>query len=77
MSQFAKELQNTTDTDNVSTIQLGLFDPKLIKKSSVCEITSSDTYEGNEPKINGLFDPRMGVIDYGRVCATCGNTLQL
>ena len=41
------------------------------------EITSSDTYEGNQPKINGLFDPRMGVIDYGRVCATCNNTIEL
>ena len=77
MSQFAKELFDTRKTENVKNIQLGLFDPNLIKKGSVCEVTLPDTYDGNEPKINGLFDPRMGVIDRGRVCATCGNTIEL
>ena len=77
MSAFSKEIQNTNNTCNVCKIQLGIFNPNLIKKASVCEITSSDTYEGNQPKINGLFDPRMGVIDYGRVCATCNNTIEL
>ena len=38
------------------------------------EITSHQTYEGNEPKIGGLFDPRMGVLDNGKVCRTCGQT---
>merc|ERR1712216_664320 len=77
MSQFAKELFDTRKTENIKNIQLGLFDPNLIKKGSVCEVTIPDTYDGNEPKINGLFDPRMGVIDRGRVCATCSNTIEL
>ena len=77
MSQFAKELADTQKTENIKSIQLGLFNPELIKKGSVCEVTLPDTYDGNEPKINGLFDPRMGVIDRGRVCATCGNTIEL
>ena len=38
------------------------------------EITNAGTYEGNEPKIGGLFDPRMGVIDNGKECRSCGQT---
>ena len=38
------------------------------------EITSQTPYEGNEPKIGGLFDPRMGVLDNGKICRTCGQT---
>ena len=77
MSQFSKEISDTRKTENIKYIQLGIFDPKLIKKGSVCEVITPDTYDGTEPRINGLFDPRMGVIDRGRTCATCGNTIEL
>jgi len=33
----------------------------------VAEITSKDTYNGIKPKIGGLFDPRMGVLDPGMI----------
>ena len=39
---------------------------------SVAEITSRDTYINNKPVINGLFDPRMGVLDPGLICPTDG-----
>ena len=45
--------------------------------TSVCEITKPDTYDGSEPVINGLFDPRMGVIDRGPKCATCENKSEM
>ena len=38
------------------------------------EITNAGTFEGNEPKIGGLFDPRMGVLDSGKECRSCGQT---
>jgi len=38
---------------------------------SVAEITKTDTYLGNDPVINGLFDPRMGVLDHNKLCHTC------
>ena len=77
MSQFYKELLNTKNTEEVDSIQFGIFDPELIRKGSVCNILTSDIYDGNEPKVDGLFDPRMGVTDYSRLCATCNNTIDM
>ena len=53
-------------------IQFSLFSPEEIEKSSVVEITNKETYVGLKPKIGGLFDPRMGVLDPGMVCPTDG-----
>ena len=53
-------------------IQFSLFSPEEIEKSSVVEITNKETYVGLKPKIGGLFDPRMGVLDPGLVCPTDG-----
>ena len=55
-------------------IQFGIFSPEEIERRSVVEITNQGTYENNEPKIGGLFDPRMGVIDNGKTCRSCGQT---
>jgi len=64
----------TSDIESVVGIQFGIFSPDEIVKRSVVEITSQGTYEGNEPKIGGLFDPRMGVLDNGKTCRSCGQT---
>ena len=53
-------------------IQFSMLSPEEILKSSVAEITSRDTYINNRPVINGLFDPRMGVLDAGIICPTDG-----
>lgn len=53
-------------------IQFGILSPDDIRNSSVAEITSRDTYENNRPKIGGLFDPRMGVLEPGLICPTDG-----
>ena len=45
-----------------------------IRRNSVAEITSRDTYINNKPVIGGLFDPRMGVLDAGTICPTDGYT---
>jgi DNA-directed RNA polymerase II subunit RPB1 len=55
-------------------VQFGIFSADEIVRRSVVEITSHATYEGNEPKIGGLFDPRMGVLDNGKSCRSCGQT---
>lgn len=34
--------------------------------------SSNMTYRYDEPVQNGLFDPRMGVVDLGKTCPTCG-----
>ena len=60
------------DTKSVTSIQFSILSPEDIRGKSVVEITKHDTYEKEEPVIKGLFDPRMGVTDMGRVCKTCG-----
>jgi DNA-directed RNA polymerase II subunit RPB1 len=55
-------------------IQFGIFSPDEIEKRSVVEITNTGTYDGNEPRIGGLFDPRMGILDNGKTCRSCGQT---
>jgi DNA-directed RNA polymerase II subunit RPB1 len=45
--------------------------PDDIRKMSVAEIVSTDTYSGNEPIIGGLFDSRMGVIENDKTCKVC------
>lgn len=53
-------------------IQFSILSPDEIRKSSVAHITSRDTYVNNKPVINGLFDPRMGVLEPGLICPTDG-----
>ena len=53
-------------------IQFSILSPEEIRKGSVAEITSRDTYVNNKPIIGGLFDPRMGVLEPGLICPTDG-----
>ena len=53
-------------------IQFSILSAEEIRKNSVAEITSRDTYVNNKPVINGIFDPRMGVIEPGFICPTDG-----
>ena len=53
-------------------VQFSLLSPEEIRKTSVAEITSRDTYINDRPVIGGLFDPRMGVLDPGLICPTDG-----
>jgi len=64
----------TSAVESIVGIQFGIFSPDEIIKRSVVEIISQNTYDGNEPKIGGLFDPRMGVLDNGKKCRSCGQT---
>ena len=54
--------QHSSDIESIVGVQFSIFSPEEIERSSVVEITSQTPYEGNEPKIGGLFDPRMGVL---------------
>jgi DNA-directed RNA polymerase II subunit RPB1 len=64
----------SSEIESVVGIQFGIFSPEEIERRSVVEITTQVTYEGSEPKIGGLFDPRMGVLENGKVCRSCGHT---
>ncbi|MGC8676243.1 MAG: DNA-directed RNA polymerase subunit A' [Candidatus Micrarchaeia archaeon] len=57
----------------VKAIKFGVFSPEQIKKMSVAKLTVPDTYnEDGYPIDNGLLDQRLGVIEPGLVCKTCG-----
>jgi DNA-directed RNA polymerase II subunit RPB1 len=62
-------LNHSSETESIVGIQFGVFSPEEIVRRSVCEITSPSTADG---KLNGLSDPRMGVLENGKVCRTCG-----
>jgi DNA-directed RNA polymerase II subunit RPB1 len=55
-------------------VQFSMLSPDEIRRNSVAEITSRDTYINNKPVIGGLFDPRMGVLEPGLICPTDGLT---
>ena len=68
-------ISNTNMRNNCSkiiAIQFSILSPDEIRKGSVAEITSRDTYINNKPVIGGLFDPRMGVLEPGLICPTDG-----
>lgn len=72
MSKFATSNSKPMNCSKVIGIQFSIQSPEEIRKGSVAEITSRDTYINNKPVIGGLFDPRMGVLEPGLICPTDG-----
>lgn len=66
--------QQSSDIEPIVGIQFGIFSPEEIERRSVVEITNAGTFDGNEPRISGLFDPRMGTLENGKTCRSCGQT---
>jgi DNA-directed RNA polymerase subunit A' len=61
----------------IDRIRFSLFSPEMIRKLSAAKITVPDTYNDDSYPIDGgLVDPRMGVIDPGLRCKTCGGKLR-
>jgi len=65
---------NYENPSRIIGIQFSMLSPEEIRKNSVVEITSGDTYNNNKPVVGGLFDPRMGVLEPGLICPTDGMT---
>jgi DNA-directed RNA polymerase II subunit RPB1 len=72
MSKFQTSNNMSNNCSKVIGIQFSILSPDEIRKGSVAEITSRDTYINNKPVIGGLFDPRMGVLEPGLICPTDG-----
>tara|TARA_Y100000591_G_C21854018_1_gene713706 strand:- start:6664 stop:11115 length:4452 start_codon:yes stop_codon:yes gene_type:complete len=72
MSSLYNELNYTENIKEIKGVQFGVLSPEEIKKRSVCHVTQTVLYynTSGEPVVNGLFDPRMGVIDHGKICPT-------
>ncbi|RLG78390.1 MAG: DNA-directed RNA polymerase subunit A' [Thermoprotei archaeon] len=60
----------------IGGIKFGILSPDMIRKMSATAIVTSEVYDENGlPVEGGVMDPRLGVIEPGQKCATCGNTL--
>jgi DNA-directed RNA polymerase subunit A' len=60
----------------IDHMEFGLFSSKMIQKLSAAKIYTPNTYdEDGYPIEGGLMDPRLGVIDPGIRCKTCGGRL--
>ncbi len=58
----------------IAQINFGLLSPENIRNMSVTKIVTPDTYdEDGYPIEAGLMDPRLGVIDPGLRCRSCGS----
>ncbi|MDH5806572.1 MAG: DNA-directed RNA polymerase subunit A' [Candidatus Methanomethylicaceae archaeon] len=61
-------------TKFIRSIKFGILSPEEIRKMSVVNIVTADTYdEDGLPIDGGLMDRRLGVIEPGQKCQTCGN----
>ncbi|NOY11520.1 MAG: DNA-directed RNA polymerase subunit A' [Archaeoglobi archaeon] len=57
----------------IAGIRFEVLSPKEIRKMSVVKIITPETYDDDGFPIEfGLMDPRLGVIDPGLKCRTCG-----
>jgi DNA-directed RNA polymerase II subunit RPB1 len=74
MSSQRSKMNEYKSPSKIIGIQFSILSPEEIRKNSVVEVTTRDTYINNKPVIGGLFDPRMGVLEPGLICPTDGLT---
>jgi len=61
----------------ISGIKFSILSPHEIRRMSVAEIETADTYdEDGAPITSGLMDGRLGTLEPRQRCKTCGNTAQ-
>ena len=63
--------------DKIGAIEFRLLSPKLIKKMAAVKVLTPELYDADGyPMDGGLMDLRMGVIDPGLRCRTCGSKVR-
>ncbi len=66
-------MSSNTTPKKIETVEFGLMSPQEYREMSVTKIITADTYDDDGFPIDmGLMDPRLGVIDPGLQCKTCG-----
>lgn len=64
------------NTTKISAIEFGILSPKQVKSLATVRVVTSDLYDADGyPVDGGVMDPRMGVVDPGIRCRTCGSTI--
>ena len=60
-------------TKKIGSITFSLLSPNEIRKMSATKVITADTYDDDGfPITMGLMDPRLGVVEPGLRCKTCG-----
>ncbi|RNJ77864.1 MAG: DNA-directed RNA polymerase subunit A' [Nitrosopumilus sp. H8] len=60
---------------SIDGIRFSVWSPTEIRKYSVAEITAPETYDEDGMSVQGgLMDGRLGTLEPGQKCLTCGNT---
>lgn len=60
------------ELSTINNVSFGVLSDEQIQRMSVLEVTEPALYDNNQnPKLNGVVDPRMGVTERGRRCKTC------
>jgi len=60
----------------VERIEFGIVNSEMIRKLAVAKITKTELYDQEGyPIEGGLMDPRLGVVDPGVRCRTCGGSV--
>jgi DNA-directed RNA polymerase subunit A' len=61
----------------VDAIKFGVLSPKMIKQMAAAKVVTPELYDKEGyPVDGGLMDTRLGVIDPGLKCKTCGSKLK-
>ena len=59
----------------IAGIKFCVWSPNEVRKYSVAEITAPETYDEDGMAVQGgLMDGRLGTLEPGQKCLTCGNT---
>jgi DNA-directed RNA polymerase subunit A' len=70
----SKNMDRDIPSKSLSRIRFGILSPDTIRRMSVMEITTSETYdEAGNPVKGGIMDKRLGVAEPEAECETCGN----
>lgn len=59
------------DKDGITRVVFSVMGASEIRSRSSCEVLSAELYNNGAPVSGGLYDPRMGIVEYGHRCATC------
>ena len=63
-------------TKMIKAIKFGILSPDEIRKMSVTAIVTAETYSEDGTPIEGsIMDPKLGIIEPGKRCPICGNTM--
>jgi len=67
-------MSESASINRIDSIKFSLLSPSEIRKYAAVEITVPETYdEDGMPVKGGLMDNRLGVLEPGQKCGTCGN----